>query len=132
MCRLIHSERVTHDVLEWLEITLEGINDDSFTIGTHKEAWVKELSEIINGMKKLCADSGHFVVDDTCGKPEHRWCSICEESTPNVELASSRSSVDESINVSEHSNQNEKKGEQENSKSMIERVKTWFQNLTQS
>jgi hypothetical protein len=35
-------------------------------------------------MAVVCAEYGHCVEDDHCGKPEHRYCLICMKRMPNV------------------------------------------------
>jgi hypothetical protein len=29
-----------------------------------------------------CIFAGHYIMDDHCGKPEHRYCLICKKITP--------------------------------------------------
>ena len=46
-------------------------------------AFVSDLVEELQ--KKICFKYGHTVIDDQCGRPEHRYCVNCRESTPNEE-----------------------------------------------
>jgi hypothetical protein len=43
--------------------------------------------EVIKLHKALCGKYGHYVIDDHCGRPEHRHCFYCRESTPNEEVS---------------------------------------------
>lgn len=33
-----------------------------------------------------CETEGHYPDNDACGKPEHRYCYVCNKSMPNVDL----------------------------------------------
>lgn len=60
---------------EWLENLMFWIWDDA-----------PEEDEEANHrlLKKLCEfREFHIVIDDHCGKPEHRYCLICETPQPN-------------------------------------------------
>jgi hypothetical protein len=34
----------------------------------------------------ICELKGHQVIDDQCGKPEHRFCTVCGVRQPNAEV----------------------------------------------
>lgn len=48
------------------------------------DALSDELADAVNAI--LCAKYGHDIVDDHCGRPEHRYCVQCgkRESTINA------------------------------------------------
>jgi hypothetical protein len=34
----------------------------------------------------ICEKEGHKVVDDQCGRPDHRYCLVCSVRQPNAEV----------------------------------------------
>lgn len=38
-------------------------------------------------MEALCSVVGHYVMDDQCGRPEHRYCLYCKTLCENAEVS---------------------------------------------
>lgn len=50
-----------------------------------------EIAEAFRALQKLlCRVTDHYVMDDQCGIPAHRYCLYCECGTPNCETQESR------------------------------------------
>jgi hypothetical protein len=49
------------------------------------EDWFYENVEV-PVLSLICEFKGHKVIDDMCGKPEHRTCLVCQKPMPNQPL----------------------------------------------
>lgn len=69
---------------------IDGVLDSRFGRWYDKKdphwKWYERLIENLWN-KVCCTVFGHFVVDDHCGIPEHRFCTWCTRRQPNATVA---------------------------------------------
>ena len=46
--------------------------------------WVKIIEKPLTRI--CCFNEAHYVIDDHCGKLEHRYCVVCQKQMPNSPL----------------------------------------------
>lgn len=66
----------------WIERQIDRWDELAFQRDWHERWWIPETGFLSAVFRRTCRVFGHDVIDDHCGRPEHRYCQICYALTP--------------------------------------------------